>query len=42
MSLRNGLEKMSKSDESDYSRISLMDDDETIRKKLKKQRQQMY
>ena len=36
MSLRNGLEKMSKSDESDYSRISLMDDDETIRKKIKK------
>ena len=36
MSLRNGLEKMSKSDESDYSRISLMDDDATIRKKIKK------
>ena len=36
MSLRNGLEKMSKSDESDYSRISLMDDDETITKKIKK------
>ncbi len=36
MSLRNGLEKMSKSDESDYSRISLMDDGETIRKKIKK------
>ena len=36
MSLRNGLEKMSKSDESDYSRIGLMDDDETIRKKIKK------
>ena len=36
MSLRNGLEKMSKSDESDYSRINLMDDNETIRKKIKK------
>tara|TARA_Y100000748_G_scaffold299287_1_gene295881 strand:+ start:578 stop:1594 length:1017 start_codon:yes stop_codon:yes gene_type:complete len=36
MSLRNGLEKMSKSDESDYSRISLMDDNEIIRKKIKK------
>ena len=36
MSLRNGLEKMSKSDESDYSRISLMDDNEMIKKKIKK------
>ena len=36
MSLRNGLEKMSKSDESDYSRISLTDDNENIRKKIKK------
>jgi len=36
MSLRNGLAKMSKSDESDYSRISLMDDNETITKKIKK------
>ena len=36
MSLRNGLEKMSKSDESDYSRISLRDDEGTIRKKIKK------
>ena len=36
MSLRNGLEKMSKSEESDYSRISLMDNEESIRKKIKK------
>ena len=36
MSLRNGLEKMSKSEESDYSRIGLMDNDENIRKKIKK------
>ena len=34
MSLRNGLEKMSKSEESDYSRISLTDNDESIRKKI--------
>ena len=36
MSLRNGLEKMSKSEESDYSRISLMDNEESIRRKIKK------
>ena len=36
MSLRNGLEKMSKSEVSDYSRISLMDNEESIRKKIKK------
>ena len=36
MSLRNGLEKMSKSDDSDYSRISLIDDSDIIRKKIKK------
>tara|TARA_B100001029_G_scaffold178024_1_gene183824 strand:+ start:550 stop:1566 length:1017 start_codon:yes stop_codon:yes gene_type:complete len=36
MSLRNGLEKMSKSDESNYSRISLMDDNDSIEKKIKK------
>jgi len=36
MSLRDGTKKMSKSDESDYSRIHLMDDDETIRLKIRK------
>lgn len=36
MSLRNGLEKMSKSDLSDYSRIHLMDDIDTIRLKIRK------
>lgn len=36
MSLRDGKKKMSKSDESDYSRINLTDDAETIRKKIQK------
>ena len=36
MSLRDGSKKMSKSDPSDLSRINLMDDAETISKKLKK------
>jgi tryptophanyl-tRNA synthetase len=36
MSLRDGTKKMSKSDESDYSRINLTDDVDTITKKLKK------
>jgi len=36
MSLRNGTAKMSKSDESDKSRINLCDDDETIRIKIQK------
>ncbi len=36
MSLRDGTKKMSKSDESDYSRISLTDDADTIVKKFKK------
>jgi tryptophanyl-tRNA synthetase len=36
MSLRNGNSKMSKSDPSDYSRINLKDDKDTIIKKIKK------
>ena len=36
MSLRNGISKMSKSDVSDYSRINLKDDKDTIVKKIKK------
>ena len=36
MSLREGTKKMSKSDESDYSRINLCDDADTIRLKIKK------
>jgi len=36
MSLRDGKKKMSKSDESDYSRINLKDDKDLIDKKIKK------
>src|SRR5262249_36592673 len=36
MSLRDGTKKMSKSDASDLSRINLMDDEETISKKIRK------
>lgn len=36
MSLRDGTKKMSKSDESDYSRINLTDDADAIAKKIKK------
>ncbi len=36
MSLRDGNSKMSKSDSSDYSRINLKDDQDTIIKKIKK------
>jgi tryptophanyl-tRNA synthetase len=36
MSLRDGTKKMSKSDLSDYSRIHLLDDSDTIRLKIKK------
>jgi tryptophanyl-tRNA synthetase len=36
MSLRDGAKKMSKSDESDYSRINLTDDAETIKLKFQK------
>lgn len=36
MSLRDGTKKMSKSDPSDFSRIHLMDDADTIRQKIRK------
>jgi len=36
MSLRDGTKKMSKSDPSDYSRINLSDDAETIAQKVRK------
>ena len=36
MSLRDGTKKMSKSEESDYSRINLKDDADEIQKKIKK------
>ncbi len=36
MSLRDGNKKMSKSDESDYSRIDLQDTEDEIKKKIKK------
>src|ERR1700677_3834303 len=36
MSLRDGTKKMSKSDESDYSRINLTDDADALAKKFKK------
>jgi tryptophanyl-tRNA synthetase len=36
MSLRDGTKKMSKSDESEYSRINLTDDADTIRQKIRK------
>ena len=36
MSLRDGLKKMSKSDPSEYSRISLSDDADTIAQKVRK------
>ena len=36
MSLRDGKKKMSKSEESDYSRINLSDNEEEIKKKIKK------
>ena len=38
MSLRDGTKKMSKSDESDYSRINLTDDADAIAKKIRKAR----
>ena len=38
MSLRDGTKKMSKSDESDYSRINMTDDADTIAQKIKKAR----
>jgi tryptophanyl-tRNA synthetase len=36
MSLRDGTKKMSKSDPSDYSRLNLVDDADTIRQKIRK------
>jgi len=36
MSLRDGTKKMSKSDASDYSRINMTDDADTIRQKVRK------
>ncbi len=36
MSLRNGNKKISKSDDSDYSRINLLDDEDSIRNKIRK------
>ncbi len=36
MSLRDGTKKMSKSDESDYSRINMTDDSETIALKIRR------
>lgn len=41
MSLRDGTKKMSKSDESDYSRINLTDDADTIAKKIQKAKSDM-
>lgn len=41
MSLRDGTKKMSKSDESDYSRINLTDDADTIAKKFRKAKSDM-
>ena len=36
MSLRDGKKKMSKSEESDFSRINLQDSEDEIEKKIKK------
>ncbi|MBM3617143.1 MAG: tryptophan--tRNA ligase [Alphaproteobacteria bacterium] len=41
MSLRDGTKKMSKSDESDYSRINLTDDADTIAAKIRKAKSDM-
>ncbi|NBO18243.1 MAG: tryptophan--tRNA ligase [Proteobacteria bacterium] len=41
MSLRDGTKKMSKSDESEYSRITLMDDADTIALKFRKAKSDM-
>jgi tryptophanyl-tRNA synthetase len=41
MSLRDGTKKMSKSEESDFSRINLTDDADTIRQKIKKAKSDM-
>ena len=42
MSLRDGTKKMSKSDESEYSRINMSDDADTIRQKIKKAKTDLY
>ena len=42
MSLRDGTKKMSKSDESSYSRIDLKDSPDEIEKKIKKLKQTLY
>ncbi len=42
MSLRDGEKKMSKSDESDYSRINLTDDSDTIALKFRKAKSDMH
>ena len=42
MSLRDASKKMSKSDTSDFSRISLTDSNEEIEKKIKKAKQMRY
>lgn len=42
MSLRDGTKKMSKSDPSDMSRIELMDDADTIRRKISKAKTDMH
>ena len=42
MSLRDGTKKMSKSDSSDMSRIELMDDADTIRRKIAKAKTDLY
>jgi tryptophanyl-tRNA synthetase len=42
MSLRDGAKKMSKSEESDYSRINLNDDADAINKKIKKAKSDSY
>ena len=42
MSLRNGNSKMSKSDVSDFSRINLLDDADTIQNKIKKAKTDSY
>ena len=42
MSLRNGLQKMSKSDASDYSRVNLLDSRDLIVNKIKKAKTDSY
>ncbi|HSV29281.1 MAG TPA: tryptophan--tRNA ligase, partial [Candidatus Omnitrophota bacterium] len=42
MSLRDGTKKMSKSDESDYSRINMTDDADTIALKVRKAKTDLF